>query len=269
MNLRAAVNGADYIIITPDDFFASLQPLITHWTAHGLRTVLVDVEDVYDEFSYGVFCPEAIRNFLSYAYANWTPPAASYVLLAGDGHYDFMDVPGSGEPNFITPYLADVDPWMGEVPSDNRYVCIVGSDNFPDMHIGRLPVRTVDQADEMVARILNYEQSASGGDWNLKVLLIADDSPDPAGDFTNFADSIAENYLPAPYVSEKIYYGLTHASPSSAKSAIIDAINEGRLLVNYVGHSTVQFWAAENLFGVDDIVSLSNDERLPFIVPMT
>ena len=268
-NLRAAVNGADYIIITHDDFSASLQPLITHRTAQGLRTVLVDVEDVYDEFSHGVFYPEALRDFLSYTYASWTPPAPSYVLLVGDGHYDFKDILGRGEPNFIPPFLAYVDPWMGEVPADNRYVCIVGSDNLPDMYIGRLPVKTVAETDEMVSKILNYEQSPPGGDWNLKVLLIADNSPDPAGDFYNFADSIAENYLPTPYMSDKIYYGLTHATQASAKSAIIDAINEGRLLVSYIGHSTVQFWAGEKLFEIGDIDSLSNDGWLPFMVPMT
>jgi hypothetical protein len=267
-DLRATTNGADYVVITHADFATAVQPLVTHRAARGLRTAVVDVQDVYDEFSYGVFEPEAIREFLEYVYTNWTSPAPSHVLLVGDGQYDFKNNLVYNEANYIPPYLADVDPWMGETAADNRYVCVSGSDIFPDMHIGRLPVKTADQADTMVAKILNYEQGPAGGNWNRKVLFVADD-PDIAADFHALSDNILNNFLPGPYKADKVYYGLTHLTSSGANSAVINAINEGRLLVNYIGHSSVNYWAYEHLFNVDDIASLSNNGRLPVMVPMT
>ncbi|HID62281.1 MAG TPA: hypothetical protein EYP49_06015, partial [Anaerolineae bacterium] len=108
-DLHSTSNGADYIIITHADFYDEVLPLANHRAAQGLRTMVVDVQDVYDEFSYGVFDPQAIHDFLAYAYANWIAPVPSYVLLVGDGNWDFKDNLGIGETNYIPPYLAMVD----------------------------------------------------------------------------------------------------------------------------------------------------------------
>jgi hypothetical protein len=83
--------GADYIIVTHGDFITDVQPLADHRAGKGLRTMVVDVEDVYDEFNHGVMHPEAIRDFLAYARNRWEAPAPLYVLLVGDGHYDPRD----------------------------------------------------------------------------------------------------------------------------------------------------------------------------------
>jgi uncharacterized repeat protein (TIGR01451 family) len=266
-DLHAVTNGADYIIITHGNFYTAVQPLADYRATQGLRALVVDVQDVYDEFSAGVFDPHAIRNFLAYAYANWTPPAPAYVLLMGDGNYDFKNYTGRGELNYVPPFLADVDPWMGEVAADNRYVCVNGTDVFPDMHLGRLPVKTSAEAQAVVAKILDYEQNPATGDWNQKVLFAAD-NPDSAGDFYTYSDIIANNYLPAPYVGDKVYYGRTHTPAAAARSAILGAINEGRLIVNYVGHGARSYWASEQLLKQADAHTFTNGGRLPFFVPM-
>jgi hypothetical protein len=266
-DLCSTANGADYIIITHGDFYTAMLSLADYRAGQGLRTAVVDVQDVYDEFSYGVFDPEAIRDFLTYAYGNWVAPAPAYVLLAGDGNYDFKDNLDRGEPNYIPPYLASIDLWMGEVAADNRYVCVSGDDVFPDMHLGRLPIKTSAEAADMVTRIVDYEQNPAGGDWNGNVLFVTDD-PDGAGDFYAYSDAVADNYVPAHYTTQKIYYGLTHPSSSEAKTAITDAINEGRLIVNYIGHASTQNWAGEKLFGLSRIPALSNDGQLPFVAAM-
>jgi uncharacterized repeat protein (TIGR01451 family) len=267
-NLTSTANGADYIFITHGDFYPAVLPLADYRAAQGLRTAIVDVQDIYDAFTYGIFDPEAIRDFLAYAYANWTPPAPTYVLLVGDGNYDFKDNLGRGEPNYVPPYLADIDYWMGEVAVDNRYVCVSGDDVFPDMHIGRLPVKTSVEVAAMVTRIMNYEQNPPEGDWNQQVLF-ATDNPDSAGDFYAYSDAVADHYLPAPYTAQKVYYGLTHSTSTEAGEAILDAINEGRLVVNYVGHADVQVWATERLFRFSDAAALTNAGRLPLMVPMS
>jgi len=268
-DLHSTANGADYIIITHSDFYDDVLPLDNRRAAQGLRTIVVDVQDVYDEFSYGVFDPRAIRDFLAYSFSNWVEPPPSYVLLVGDGHYDFKDNLSSGMSNYIPPYMAaEIDDTLGEAPADNRYVCISGDDIVPDMHIGRFPANTNAEAQAMVNKVLNYEQNPASGDWNSKVLFVADDA-DGAGNFDALSDDIADNYLPSSYTAEKVYYKVTHFTVNGVRTAIINAINEGRFLVNYIGHGAVPWWAGEKLFGVDDIPSLTNAEKLPMMLPMT
>jgi PKD repeat protein len=266
-DLTSAINGADYVIITHGDFYTAMLPLAAHRADQGMRAMVVDVQDIYDEFSYGVFEPEAIRDFLTYAYVNWAEPAPAYVVLVGDGNYDFKNNLGTGEPNYIPPYLAPIDHWIGEVAADNRYVCVSGDDIFPDMHLGRLPVKTSAEAAAVVAKIIDYEQNPASGDWNRRLLFVTD-NPDSAGYFYGYSDAIADRYVPVPYTAQKIYYGFTHSSASAARAAITDAINEGQLIVNYVGHGSIQSWASERLFGLNRIPALSNGERLPLMVAM-
>ena len=91
-NLANPAIGADYILITHRDIgwdvsgnaYPWLNDLAALRQAQGLRVKVVDVEDVFDEFSYGIESPEAIRDFIAYAYTSWTPPAPQYVLLVGD-----------------------------------------------------------------------------------------------------------------------------------------------------------------------------------------
>jgi uncharacterized repeat protein (TIGR01451 family) len=293
-DLRGQGWGADYVVITHGDFYTDVVHLADYREAQGLRTAVVDVQEVYDEFSYGVFDPQAIHDFLAYTYQSWAPPAPSYVVLVGDGHYDFKDNLGLGQRNYVPPYLAMVDPSMGETAADNRYVMVSGDDILPDMHIGRLAVQSSGQASATVEKILAYEQSpmlgGAPGDWNSKVLFVADD-PEPfaggAGHFWELSDGIANDSLPNPYAAERVYYdedpatsypgypgGRSDAPPyyrpaSDARAAIVAAIHEGRLLVNYIGHGATHYWAHEQLFRVNEIANLNNDGRLPMMLPMT
>ncbi|MBC8492466.1 MAG: hypothetical protein H8D43_01670, partial [Chloroflexi bacterium] len=268
-DLHTTSNGADYIIITHADFYDEMLPLANHRAEQGLRTMVANVQDVYDEFSYGIFDAQAIHDFLAYAYEYWAAPALSYVLLVGDGNFDFKDNMGTGEPNYIPPYLAMVDPWLGETATDNRYACVSGDDILPDMYIGRLPVQTSAEAQAVAGKILNYEQNAVSGDWNKDVLFVADNA-DAAGDFAILSEDIAGNYLPSPqYTPQRVYYKITHSTVDDVRAAIVNASNEGSLLTNYIGHSAIQWWAHEKLFRIEDIASLNNDGKLPMMLPMT
>jgi hypothetical protein len=159
-NLRDTANGADYIVISHQDFITATQPLVDHRTSQGYRTMMVELGEVFDEFSGGVYTPVAIHDFLEYAYNNWQPPAPMYVVLAGDSTYDYKDNFAFGDQVFVPTYLAEIDPWIGETAADNRYVTIVGEDIFPDMHLGRLPANTEAEMTIMVDKILGYDQKS-------------------------------------------------------------------------------------------------------------
>ncbi len=93
---RTATVKADYIAIVHRDLWDAIQPLLKYRADQGLQVAKVDVQDIYDEFNDGLVDPEAIRAFLTYAYRNWNSGGERprYVLLVGDGHYDFKFVSG-------------------------------------------------------------------------------------------------------------------------------------------------------------------------------
>jgi hypothetical protein len=280
-DLKSTSNGADYIIITHPDFHDAVLPLRDYRATQGLRVEVVDVVDIYDEFSYGIFNPRAIREFLDYAYHHWVAPAPSYVLLVGDGHYDFLNVKGYGEPNYVPPYLMYADLWQGETATDNRYVCVSGDDELADMYIGRLPARTVDQVTTMISKTLDYETDLPEGDWTREVLFVSDDpddpdNPDSANHFWSLADDVADNHVPpAPlYVVDKAYYGIEpYETPSDMTYAIADAFGTGRLFVNYVGHAGPLLWgggvpAHLPFLRSSDVDDLPSSDRTPVVMAM-
>ncbi len=265
--LRRSNNSADYVILAPADLLEAVRPLADRYTAHGVETILVDVQDVYDEFAGGRVTPQAIRDLLAYAYANWSKPP-TYVLLVGDGHYDPKDYLGYGLPNLIPPYLANVDPWVGEVAADNRYVAVVGDDPLADFFWGRLPVNTPEETAAVVAKILSYHQTEGWSDWQRQALFIADNA-DAGGNFAGLSDQLIAGYLPVPYEPERVYLGITHPyeNPAvAARAAIVEAINGGRLLVNYIGHGTIVQLAAERMLRWSDADVLNNGNTLPLFL---
>jgi hypothetical protein len=281
-NLQAASPGADYIIITHADFTAAIQPLADFRATQELRVRVVDVQDIYDEFGGGLMSAEAIRDFVAYAYNNWTRPAPASVLLVGDGTYDFRHYKNA-TPTFIPPYLEMVDPDAGETAADNRFVAVTPGDNLPDLDIGRLPANSPAEATAMVNKILSYEAQATA-DWMKQVLFVTDDLEGGGGDFYAYSDGIADGHatykgsdvkiLPASYTPNKIYLGNTcdlsnPAISVECRTQIIGKLNAGSLMVSYIGHGVKTYWAAERLYDMTALESVSNADRLPIMLPMT
>jgi len=264
-----SVTGADWIVVTHPLFSEVAARLTAHRATHGLAALQVDVQDVYDQFGYGIEGAYPIHDFLEYAFTNWQPRPA-YVVLFGDGSVDPKDLEGRGGTTYIPHYLAPVDPWIVETAADNLYVAFTdtGSDPIPDMMLGRLAVNTVQQASIVVDKIIDYELAPAPGDWKESVLFVADDD-EPGISFTQYSDDIVNCCLPASYQVEKIYYLDTHPTASGAKADILANITSGQFIVNYIGHSSVTTWAVEALFGASDLVHLGNGSKLPVMLPMT
>ncbi len=274
-SLRSPAQGADWIIITHSAFLSEAQRLALHRQNFlGLRTAVVNVQDVYDEFNGGLMDQEAIRSFLRHAYENWPRPAPRYAVLLGDGHYDPRNNLKNNAPYFIPPYLAAVNPFDGVTAADNRFVAydpIAPATNpVPFMSLGRLPANTLADAQAMVSKIIAYETAPLHADWNLKTLFIADDA-DTGGPFPEHSDLVAEDtyYLPAEYGRQKVYYKVNYTTSTDAKNAIIAAINEGRLFVNYNGHASAQNWSGEPLLALSDLSQLTNTGKYAIFLPMT
>ena len=285
-NLKNSAQGADYILITHSAFKTNAQPLANLRTAQGMRVQLIDVQDVYDEFSDGSLTPQAIRDFLAYAYANWQTPRVAYVLLVGNGNFNFKNYSAyATETNYIPPYMRVVDPWIGEAASDNQLVTFDANSPLPSVAIGRLPALTTSEVDAMVNKIINYESSPPTGTWRNQVTFVTDNAfessgaADAAGNFFAMSDLVASNvyYVPPPLTVERIYYNpcasctqpySTYATSAAARTAVLAAINNGRIIVNYVGHGAIQQWA-ESLLKNTDAATLTNGSKTPVMLPMT
>lgn len=283
-SLHSPDNGADYILITHRDFLNAAQILADYRASRGMRVAVVDVQDIYDEFNGGLMSAEAIRDFLAYAYEHWTAPAPRYVLLMGDGTYDMRHYLPDTAPTYIPPYLAFIDTLLGEAATDNRYVTFIGDDNLPDMAIGRMPANTPDEAMRMVNKTIDYETSESG-DWAHNVLFVADDPAGGAGSFYELSDELAEGtveqngqrlkLLPAPYKAIKIYAGITCQQSVGGVSRpctqqIVHALEDpGALILNYIGHATRDYWAAERLLDKSELDALDTEGKWPITLSMS
>ena len=176
--LRSAANQADYLLIAPQAFMAAAQPLLDRRASQGLSTFAASLEEITSSFGSGQPSGEAIRDFLAFAYHHWTRPSPRYVLLLGDSNYDPRHFSSFSQPSPL-PYLLQRNSYIWTA-SDPALAALNGDDILPDLAIGRLPATTVEQAQTMVAKILDWEDQ--GFTLDGKVALVAD-NPDLAGDF--------------------------------------------------------------------------------------
>jgi len=283
LTLNDPSTGADYIIITHANFAQAIAPLAQYRTNQGLRIVTVDVQAIYDSYGPGRMDPTAIKNFLQHAFTNWTTPAPTYVLLVGDGSYDFKNYSGYNPSTFIPPYLADVDPWWGETAADNQFVTLGGNDSLPEMLIGRLAVNTAAEATTVVNKIIQYETSPAPGNWNIRHIFVADKS-DGVNDFHADADR-GYQQVQTPFAGQRFYYDTAggesylYTDEDALRANFLNTFNQGTGFVTFHGHSSWLQWAQDGILRYypppypntypNDLATMSNQSRLPIVLEMT
>ena len=254
---HGADSGAEVLIITHQDFLASVEPLKALREAEGYSVAVVDVEDIYDEFAFGAKTPWALRDFLEWASEQWqTEPR--FVLLVGDASFDPRNYLGLGNFDLVPTRL--VETTFLETASDDWFADF-DFDGVPELAVGRLPVRTPQEADTVVAKIVSYEQE-QGSAWRQEVLLVADENQ--GSDFEQ-ASAELKALLPVELTVWEIFRG---QSGAGAKMELLTRLNQGQLLVNYLGHGSVEVWRG-NLLTSEDARGLTNGSQLPFFVGLT
>ncbi len=258
----------DCIMITPEVFRESLEPLAQLHRDEGLTVVIADIEDVYDQFSWGLIDPTAIRDYLWYLYNSGAGPIPAYVLLFGDGNFDYKNNSGAGGSNWVPPFE------NGDLCTEDWFVRLDG-DYAADLMIGRLPVRSAAEADIMVGKILDYVQDPLLGPWRNRVMIVSDDETAASGEgnelfHTRDSEDLALHYIPPSYDQHKVYlmeYPMDWSlKKPQAQQAVIDGFNQGMLWINWIGHGNFDVWAHEDAFrGSNDIPRLSNGRRLPLV----
>ena len=250
-------SGADFLIISHKNFIPSLAPLLTQ-RSQTMTAAAVDVDDVYDEFSYGVHGPQAIKDFLQYASTHWaTPP--HYVIFAGDASLDPRNYQGSGSFDFVPTKL--VDATFSETASDD-WLTDFDDNGIANIPVGRLPFRTGADAAIVISKIVNFTP-ASGQSG---ALLVADEDPSHIFGFVETND-VFQSLLQASMTVQRINRG-TGPPDSQVRADIIAGFNSGRAIVSYSGHGNVDVWTGAALFMSSDATALTNGNKLSFVVVM-
>ncbi|HIE27894.1 TPA: hypothetical protein EYP66_11465, partial [Candidatus Poribacteria bacterium] len=256
--LRSSLNGADYIIIVYDEFYEAVLPL-AKYRSNKFRVAVVKVQDIYDEFSFGLLTPEAIRGFIRYAYHYWRPPAPSYILLVGDASWDFR----RGK-NYVPAYYVNTYKW-GQTASDHFYACVNGDDPLPDLFIGRITTRTKEATRAVVEKIIRYESQPVLGDWRRCLLMLA-----AAGDFIRDSEQLLKDYVPIDlgYKVARVYTD-PNSSYYGDTAQLLDFWNAGSSFVHFTGHGGGHIWADSSLFTLNDVQFLLNKNRPAFVTSFT
>ncbi len=256
-------NAADYIAVSHGDFVHALAPLADARARQGHATAIVDIEDVYDEFSFGEKSPQALKDFVTRARSSWKR-APRFLVLAGDATMDPRDYAGLGGADFVPTKQVPMARVSLETASDDWFAD-GDDDGVPEMAVGRLPVRTAAQAATVVRKVLNYERDGAQP-WTRDVLLVSDQN-DSGSNFDEYTSRLTAE-LPAGYTAHRI--SRSTLDGASARQALIDRVNDGQLIVNYQGHGSVRIWGRDGILLTDDDIRTGwrNNGRLPFVVAM-
>ncbi len=272
--LRNPPGGADAVIVTSAALLPAANQLADWHRANGRRALVAEMRDIYDEFNYGILHPKAVPTMLNWASTHWASPAPAYLTLLGDGDWNFKGYnpakypPG---PNHVPPYLAWVDPWQGEVPADGHYGDLDG-DLVPEIAVGRLAVNTLEEAQTVVEKIINYDQTTRQAAWQQRALFVAD-NPDSAGDFPAVSDEIIANYIPKDLEIIRAYLPgsppavpATSAEIEATRAIISNTLQSGVWLVQYAGHGAPERWAHESIWRNNYVPGLTNGDMLPVVM---
>ncbi|HYP26529.1 MAG TPA: C25 family cysteine peptidase [Blastocatellia bacterium] len=253
-DLMKPAPGADYVVISHADMKESVSGLKRLREGEGLKVKVVDVEDVYDEYSFGHKSAVAIRRFIEDASAGWeTKPR--YVLLVGDGSFDPKDYLQKGARDFIPAKM--VDTARMETASDEWYVEGAGT----PIAIGRLAVKTAEEAARMADKIVRYEEGAGSRGEGRGVLLVSD-----SGTNNEFERESEKLKALAGDGAQEIRRA--RMGSAAAKDELMWALARGQKLVNYIGHGSLDIWRGDVMTG-EDARRLGNRDSLSVYVLMT
>lgn len=290
--LRTTSANADVIIVTHKDLLGSAQEFATYRRNHSdLGTTVVTTEQIFNEFSSGLPDATAIRDFVAFAYRTWTRKPR-YLVLWGDGHFDHRNI-RTNERIYVPTYQSlegdgIFDAVNNNVMTEDYFVTFVGNDRLVDMAMGRIPAKILANGDDegriYLEKLRRYENGSANDLWRTRVVLVADDSPTSKGSdgvrHTFDSEILARRDVPPDLVQRKIYLpdfpaevDITNRTGGrqrpSVNAEIITSINNGALIVNWIGHGSPNLWAHEQVFTNESINQLTNRDKLFFLTAAT
>jgi len=249
--------NAEYLIITHPDFLAEpgepdyFQQLSQALTGRFSSVDVVDVQQIYAQFGYHQFDPQAIRDYIKYAAEK---RGTTTVLLVGGDTYDYHGYQNHEAQSFIPSIYVATGELMNFAPVDAKYVD-TDDDDVPDLSIGRLPVRTRHELSVLLSKRAAYINR----NYSRKAVFAADKFDDlQQYSFKLDAQLIQQSHFDSWEVSNAFLDDMTSGA---ARTEIINAINQGVSLTSFFGHSSTAQWSFSGMFNGSDATNLDNAGR--------
>ncbi len=251
----ASSRQAEYILITNFELIEKGQEYASFIeTVYNVNSYTVDVQDIYDEFNYGKFSPEPIKDFLKEIYQNFEGPKPSWVFLVGEANYDYKNNLNLDNP------VPNVVPSYGRPVSDSWFVIWDDVSMLQQMMIGRITPSTVEEFDRYLNKHRGYVEQDFDL-WNKSFLLLSgglDEAEQQAAKAIN--TRIKENIVtPAPFGGYTTQFYATENPPTNFgpyEQEFVDSVfASGAVIISYIGHSGTKIW--DN--GIEEPEALSNE----------
>lgn len=289
-NSQGSFQDVDYLIVTPASLNSQAERLADfHRNYSQLNVKVVNLENIYQEFSSGKQDIGAIRNFVKYIYNNGSIPTKrlKYLNLFGDASFDYKNrIPNNTN---IVPIYHALQSFnlSSSIMSDDFYVLL--SDNEGQMTgslnddmelaVGRMLVSNTTQAAQMVTKVIDYHSIDSYGKWRNNFVLISDDvDADWEATLQRGIDNLGNDITAQkPFVNVKKIHTDSYVQEASAGGArypkarqdFVSEIEQGALVFNYFGHGGEDGLAKERIFEKSDAQNLNNKNKYPLFVTIT
>ena len=226
------------LIIYPQVYSSNITPFYQWKVQRGLTTVLAEYPTQTGSGA------NAIKTYIQNMYNS--PASVTYIILVGESNQ--------------IPTLSGI--YEGAA-SDPCYVKLAGNDAYPDAFISRISTQTPGNLDYVLTKLIKYEQEPQlGAPWYKKGTGVASSQ---MGGGSTIRDSTRANWLRDTLMA----HGFTHVDkiydPFGTKLMVTNALNDGRSVINYIGHGSGTSWSSTG-FNVSDIHALSNGYKNPFII---
>jgi len=268
-------NGADIIVITPKEFYEKALIYKNYRENQGYSVKVIKVDDIYNQFSYGIKDPEAIREFLRYSLINYNPSPFA-VILFGDASYDPKNIENNlidFIPTYLYPAKTPFSPVYFSRPAstDIYYSLLIGDDPFPDILIGRIPFNNLNECDIYLNKIYEYEKNPNYGWWRISPYFLTEVHSQDGLIFYNACKKLKEenvlNYLDSRIVALSTvenFKGYTFPE-------ILEEISKGTPLITFIGHASTTFRTIfrNKTFKAERWYDVYNFKKLPFFIAMS
>ncbi|NLT51591.1 MAG: T9SS type A sorting domain-containing protein [Ignavibacteria bacterium] len=258
-NLSDNSNSGEYILLTHKTFLNKASEYAGFIEEnYNINSAVIDVERIYDQYNYGFFAPEPIKDFLMDVYSKWTVKPV-YLNLVGDATYDYK---ANKYKYFASPKVENFVPSFGEPVSDSWYAIWNPEQAYvPQLFVGRIPVNSIEEFDHYFNKHRNY-LNLGYDEWNKTYMFISSGdqkNPSELNQLKSANDAVINNHiLPSPIGGNVSHLYKTTTPPSNfgpyTNAQVDSMISLSGLFISYLGHSGTQIW--DN--GITDVSQLHN-----------
>jgi len=252
--LSTPSHNGELIIVSYKDWLTQANDWANYRRGQGLSVEVVNIEDIFDEFSYGSISTAGMTAFFQYAKNNWQT-APNYILLLGDATYDFRGYENRPFDNFVPSKRVDT---LYEETGSDEALSDFNNDGLAEIAIGRIPARNAANVTLVLNKVMTFESTIDNA--MMRGATFAFDDPN-GYNFEELSQDLAAQ-LPG-----NVPKSFIPRNPNG-RSLLIPELNTGRYLLNYSGHGSLSGWES-GFFTNADALAMTNSPNYTMFFMLT